>query len=152
MPSWRSPECHGGILHNGGGMMKRNDCIRGALGGLLYGAEVLGASSLLLWGAGSLCRTVAPGAEEIALILDQLRGAEAVSPWEAVLLAGALLGAGFAWAVGSRRRRGLIAACVGVPLFLPLTVAVLLCTRVNGICPAAFLVPAPKEPEYAAET
>ena len=128
-----------------------------AAAGLVYGLVAVLLSRLLIRNLGgvfsfvNLFAKLEDGAH-IVLVLSQLKQARLVSPWVAALLLGLVAGLLFFLLIHRCKRKVRIACWVWIPLLLPLTLAVVLFTTINDICPAAFLTDAPQTPVYQAET
>lgn len=138
-------------------MKKRNAYIIASLAGLLYGVLIIFLSRLIVQNLSGLFTGIAPIAgigetEYIAQVLGQMKTARIVSPWIAVLLIGIAAGALFLFLIRRCKRKILIACCVWIPLAIPLTAAVLLCSEINGIRPVAFFTPPPATPVYQTQT
>ena len=117
-------------------MLKKQRCLP-ILCFVLYAACLLLAARLLLTCAGAIfgwvgalidlpAATVSYGKD----ILRQLQDAAIVLPWPVFLPVFALLGWGYTCL---RRKRIWLAVVLGLLLFVPLTVAAVLLTEVNGI-------------------
>ena len=138
-------------------MKKRITYIIASIVGVLYGLALLLLSRHLIFNLSGLFGLINRFAQigdgdYIAQILSQLKNAQLASPWVAVLLIGWAAGAAFYFLIRRRKRKALISCCVWIPLLLPLTVAVMCFTAINGIRPAALVLDAPETPAYQAET
>lgn len=140
-------------------MKKRFPYAIASLAGLVYGLMTLLLSRALITHSGVFARgicAIAAVAESkaghIVRILGQLKTADVVSPWAAVLLPGAAIGVLYYALIRRVKRKRLLSCCVWIPLLLPLSFAVILFTQVNGVRPSALFIPAPKTPVSQAET
>lgn len=138
-------------------MKKRFSYAIAALVGLLYGLVTVLLSRLwircsggVFWLIGTLSGL--EDTDHITQVLRQLKTASIASPWVAVLLAGAALGALFYLLISRCKRKKAIACWVGIPLLLPVSLALVLFTKVNDIRPSAMFTPAPEAASYPVET
>lgn len=140
-------------------MKKQITYVIASFAGFFYGLAMLLLSRFFIANADALFSvasaiwgTTDSKTEHIVRILAQLKTAHIGSPWAAVLLIGALFSVLFWRMIRNRKRKALISCCVWIPLMLPLPLAVMLFTQINGIRPSAVLINTSETPSYQAET
>ena len=114
------------------------------VGGLIYGGILIVLSRFFLVCCGSLAGSISRAAgldemtaNQIQEALGQLKDAFVKSPYLIGLAAGVLIAGLFSILVRKCKRKKLITIIAGVFLALPLTLAVLFFTEINGIRPAS---------------
>lgn len=117
-----------------------------ALWGLLYAAVVIWLSRWLITGLGNFVGWIGDsvGLEQelqthIALALSQLKDAQLLSPWLIGLLIGVSTGALLRLLISNRTVRIGICIAAGLLMLIPLTMAAVWFTQINGIYMGRFL-------------
>lgn len=113
-------------------MKKHKNTVIAGVFGCIYGLAAIFAAGLLLRNLGTIAAWFVP---EFSTVVEQLRQAQMVSPWWI-----ALLPAAAAAGLSLLGKRGRVAAVIlGIVLLLPMILAAVCMTCVNGISVGALL-------------
>lgn len=114
------------------------------LGGVIYGCLLIFLSRFLLAYVGNIAGGISrlAGLDEITVnqirdALGQLKTASVKSPYFIALIMGIIIAVLFYVLIRNYKRKKLITICGGVLLLMPLTLAVICFTEINGIRPAS---------------